>query len=35
MDENIYNIVVLGNTGVGKSSLLNMLGGDQDAFIRN
>ena len=28
----IYNIVVLGNTGVGKSSLLNMLGGKDDAF---
>ncbi len=29
----IYNIVVLGNTGVGKSSLLNMLGGKDDAFV--
>jgi tRNA U34 5-carboxymethylaminomethyl modifying GTPase MnmE/TrmE len=28
----IYNMVVLGNTGVGKSSLLNMLGGKDDAF---
>ena len=25
--EKIYNIVALGNTGVGKSSLLNMLAG--------
>ncbi len=33
MDQNIYNIVVLGNTGVGKSSLLNMLAGSQGAFI--
>ena len=30
--ERIYNIAVLGNTGVGKSSLLNMLAGDQNAF---
>ena len=30
--ERIYNIVVLGNTGVGKSSLLNMLAGDDNAF---
>jgi predicted GTPase len=29
----MYNIVVLGNTGVGKSSLLNMLAGSQGAFI--
>jgi len=29
----MYNIVVLGNTGMGKSSLLNMLAGNQDAFI--
>jgi GTPase Era involved in 16S rRNA processing len=33
MDQKIYNIVVLGNTGVGKSSLLNMLAGNQNAFI--
>ncbi len=32
-ENSIYNIVVLGNTGVGKSSLLNMLAGNQNAFI--
>ena len=31
MSKNVYNVVVLGNTGVGKSSLLNMLAG-MDAF---
>ena len=30
--ERIYNVVVLGNTGVGKSSLLNMLAGCEYAF---
>ena len=28
----IYNVVVLGNTGVGKSSLLNMFAGNETAF---
>ena len=28
----IYNIVVLGNTGVGKSSLMNMLAQDENLF---
>jgi len=32
MDEYIFKIVVLGNTGVGKSSLCNMLAGNQNAF---
>ena len=33
-DENkyIYNIAVLGNTGVGKSGLLNMFAGEENAF---
>ena len=31
-EERIYNIVVLGNAGVGKSSLLNMFAGDENAF---
>ena len=31
-NEKIYNVVVLGNTGVGKSSFLNMLAGREDAF---
>jgi GTP-binding protein EngB required for normal cell division len=30
--KDIYNICVLGNTGVGKSALLNMLAGDTKAF---
>ena len=32
LDKKVYNIVVLGNTGVGKSSLLNMLAGEEDLF---
>jgi predicted GTPase len=32
MDEYIFNIEVLGNTGVGKSSLCNMLAYNQNAF---
>ena len=31
MPQGVFNVVVLGNTGVGKSSLLNMLAG-ADAF---
>ena len=32
MSDQIYNIVVLGNTGVGKSSLLNFLSNNKNAF---
>ena len=32
LDKDIYTVVVLGNTGVGKSSLLNMLAGREETF---
>jgi predicted GTPase len=33
--DTIYNVIALGNTGVGKSSLMNMLSGKEDEFEVN
>lgn len=32
-DPKVYNMVVLGNTGVGKSALMNFISGQKDAFL--